>query len=387
MNILIVPSWFETDSNHIRGSFFKEQALALQKAGHNVKIAYVYLRTMRESFSKSIYRIEQKVEGGVQIYIYNVPSMGSIRRGTWFDKNVKCYRKLLKYVLNKEQIDLVHVHSFVPAGYAMAYLKKEFGIPLVYTEHFSAVIADKLNEQQREKFEFTINNVDKVIAVSDALGNAMKKSGNFNGEICTIPNILSPLFTYKTHKNSKVFRFVSVGGLIPRKRCDITIKAFHKAFPNNENVRLEIIGEGVERENLENLLNELKEKRVVLTGRKKREEVADIMRESDAFVLSSAVETFGVVYIEAMASGLPVIGTKNGGFDEIYTKDCGYLKEVDDLVGISESMKKIYNNVDHFDGEKISKNCIAKYGEASIVKSLVECYESVLQERKEIVNE
>ena len=63
------------------------------------------------------------------------------------------------------------------------------------------------------------------------------------------------------------------------------------------------------------------ENRIKLTGTLPREKVAELMQESDAFVLPSFKETFGVSYSEAMACGLPVIGTRNGGFDEIFNED------------------------------------------------------------------
>lgn len=399
MNILIVPSWYKSDSNFIRGSFFKEQAEALARHGHRIFVAYVYMRSSRELVTKNLYKIVETVENDVKTYYYNIPSFGSMHLGNWFQRNTKAYDKLLEYVLRNEKIDIIHAHSFIPAGYAITELKKKYKIPVVVTEHFSGILTDDLSTDRKDALKKTIVNADKLIAVSYALRNAMLQyalsdsngTSRDNTDIQVIPNILSNLFCLNSAEdkadvcNRETFRIISVGGLIPRKRHELTIKAFHEIFgkrcssTTSHKFSLDIIGEGPEKENLEKLIMECGEKdRIKLVGLKDRPYVALEMQKSDLFVLPSAFETFGVVYIEAMAAGLPVIGTHNGGFDEIFDPEYGYIVPVDDIEAIKVAMSNAYQNSMKFNRKKISEDTIGKYGEHRIVVMLEQVYRDVL---------
>lgn len=387
MNILIIPSWYETDSNKIRGSFFKEQALALAKAGHTVTLGYVYMRTTRELFSKNLYRLIKKSEDGITEYVYHVPSFGSIKRGTWFSRNQKFYARLLKKLFRKNRFDVVHIHSFIPAGYAVSSLRHKLDLPIVYTEHFSEIVTNRLSDERKKALVATMENSDVLLAVSETLKKAM--SQHSNKHIDVLPNILSPLFTYRPEatRPSSAIKFLSVGGLTELKRHDRSIKAFHDAFGADEAVTFSIIGEGKERKNLQNLIDELGEnKRIKLLGRKTRQETAAMMQQSDAFILPSIAETFGVAYIEAIASGLPVIGTKNGGFEDIWFDGCGEIVPVDDHNELVMAYQKLYRNLSNYDRKTISGVCISKYGEKRIVELLETAYSHAIERYKKQSN-
>ena len=111
------------------------------------------------------------------------------------------------------------------------------------------------------------------------------------------------------------------------------IRAFSKAFKDQPKVNLTIVGDGPEYNNLNNLIKTLKmEKQISLYGSANREEVKMLLQKSDAFVFSSQYETFGVVLIEAMACGLPVVATKCGGPESIIDSDkVGLLSEINEM--------------------------------------------------------
>lgn len=383
MRILIIPSWYEKDNNKILGSFFKEQAIALSKVGHEVVVAYVYMAPMKEIHVSNLYSLKKKRDQGICEYIYSVPSYGSVHRGTWFERNRRFYWKLLKKVLREHTFDIIHVHSFAPAGYAISALKEKLNIPIVYTEHFSRVLQRTLSERHQSALIDTMKNADRVLSVSSSLKNAMKTY--FNRDITVVPNVLSPLFVYrKGQKKQEGFRFISVGSLTPGKAHHLTIKTFHQVFKNAENVTLDIIGDGPERSALQQMIDEYGEQnRIRLIGRLSREETAEAMQKSNAFVLPSRSETFGVVYIEAMACGLPVIGTRNGGFEDIYSDGVGYILDVDDLDALCSAMNDVYTNNEKFDTESISKMTIDKYSEQALVESLESIYMETWNGRKE----
>ena len=121
---------------------------------------------------------------------------------------------------------------------------------------------------------------------------------------------------------------------------DLTIEAFIDAFKGSDKVFLTIFGEGPERQKLEELVRINKmEKQIKLMGMQSRKVIADYLKECDCFVLASQTETFGVVYIEAMASGLPVIATKCGGPESFVNEENGVLIPVDNKDALVTAMK------------------------------------------------
>lgn len=109
-------------------------------------------------------------------------------------------------------------------------------------------------------------------------------------------------------QDKKNIKVLTCAKLIKRKNIDKVIEA----VKGLENFSLTVIGEGPEEKYLKSL-----DKNVTFTGHLPQHEVYEKMRQSDIFVLPSVGETFGMVYLEAMASGCIVVGTKDDGIDGI----------------------------------------------------------------------
>ena len=186
-------------------------------------------------------------------------------------------------------------------------------------------------------------------------------------------------FQYVKREKRDKYAFVSVGNLIQIKGFDLLIEAFAEAFKDDKSVSLKIVGDGPERYNLQNIANQCNvNDKITFLGEICREKLRDVYKESDAFVLTSRSETFGVAYIEAMTTGIPVIATACGGPNDFVNEQNGYLIPVDDKNALIDALKKMRDNAYSFNSLEISEMCANKFSPENIANLLVSLYKEII---------
>jgi len=298
---------------------------------------------------------------------------------------IMALRKLYKHINNKYgQPEIIHAH-FLSYGYIAVKAFEKSNIPLVVTEHFSAMNKEKLNPRLFRLGKYVYPRVDKVIAVSNSLADNIKNK--FGVDVLIIPNLVDTTnFEYREEKKDKkedrTFTFVSTGNLIKCKRMDLLIEAFNKVFKGNCKIKLYIFGEGPERDRLKKMIKNLGlENQVFLMGLVDRKEIANRMSKSDCFVLASRRETFGVAYIEAMAMGLPVIATQCGGPEDFVTAENGIIIPVDDRDALANALLMIYENIETYDRQAISVLTSKMFAPSTIAQQLIDVYKKCIKGR------
>ncbi|EGQ5301395.1 glycosyltransferase, partial [Enterobacter hormaechei] len=142
-----------------------------------------------------------------------------------------------------------------------------------------------------------------------------------------------------------VINICSVGYLMQKKGFDRLILAFDKIKENyNIAFQLKIIGDGPDLDTLKEMIEQKGLKsNIEMLGEQSKDEIAYHMGQSDVFILLSRVETFGVVFIEALASGLFCIATKSGGPEFIIKNDMlgELLENIDDANYFSEKIANV----------------------------------------------
>ena len=160
---------------------------------------------------------------------------------------------------------------------------------------------------------------------------------------------------------------------------EVLIEAFSLAF-KNKNAILRIGGDGSLRIKLQGMIKELGiENQIFLLGALSRERVSEEMKNCKCFVLASEHETFGVVYIEALACGKPVIGTYNGGADEIIKDYNGIIIEKRNVEKLRDALIKMKNEYKTYDENEISEKTILSYSEKILVEKLKGVYKEVYE--------
>jgi len=388
MHVLIIPSWYPSDTNDINGSFFREQALALKKQGCSVGVLAVQFRSLRNwrsIFTGSSSLLVEDDSGIVTYRKYGV---------LWFPRMPKLQAWLCKkqtmtlfnhYIKLHGKPDVIHVHSMLYAGWAAMAISQKFQIPYVLTEHSSSYFRGLVKAPQIKIAQQIAINAQRRFAVSRPFANhLLKYITPDNDSWKVLPNIVhSRFFIPPSGKmvESDLFVFTNIALLTPNKGVDVLIRAFVKAHAFQPNLKLMIGGDGKARDDLMALANELNvDDSVEFLGMLSRKQVTEQLALSDAFVLSSFYETFGVVVAEALAMGKPIVATRCGGPEDIVREKDGILVPVNDEDALAGAMVKLYNNRDTYDRKEIQNACRARYSDQVIAENLVQVYKEVVQD-------
>ena len=380
MHIMFIPSWYSNVRNKVHGSFFKEQASELQKAGVKVTVAYneVWPLTMIGKIHEEK-GLNYNIEDGLKTYRYKnynyIP-----KNALMFKVFNKRMEKLYKEIVKKEgPIDIIHAQSSLWGGISAAYISEKYNIPLVITEHSSVERGPYVKNSYVPFIRDSYKKAKKVITVGNGLKNEIQALSGRN-DIEVIGNLVDlSKFTIKKRIQNEKFIFFSLAFLEGEKGFDTLIKAFAKKFKDKE-AMLYIGGDGSQRAWLEALAQENGvKKQIIFLGALSRDDVAKWMNKCDCFVLPSRYETFGVVYIEALASGRPVIGALNGGAEDIINNLNGYLIPIDDIDILAEKMIEVYDNIESYDEEEIRIDCLKRFSPKVIVNKIISVYKEVLK--------
>ncbi len=373
MYILFLPSWYESDSEKNAGVFFTEQALALKNMGNKVTIAIVDILNYPYKSHKSKFKIFKEERHGIDVYRIIVPSyMTGHIPGVFFSYYARYYKKLMKYMLAQGlSFDVMYAHSFWHAGYIATLLKKEFKLPLIVQEHRSMLITGEFSDKVNKYLKATVENADAFYCVSNKLRDNVYARTGLNNGIEILPNMVDDLFQYKQLKNDN-FTYTFIGTLNENKRVIQLLKCFEKVRESNSNVVLKIAGDGPLLEQINENINcsEGLRDSVEVLGLLSREKVLDLLVKTNVVILPSAFETFGVVCIEAMAVGRPVICTRNGASDFVDDSN-GILIDIDSEDQLIDAMRKIYQNYSEYNQQLISEKCVKTYSSTNVMSAVI----------------
>ncbi len=378
MYILIIARGYPSEKYKMNGIFEFDQAKALKELGHKVVYMALDLRSFRRSRQ---FGYESLNRDHIPIEAINVP-LGNIYRklmymiGTHY---AKCL--YLRIVKQYGQPDIIHTH-FTQTTFMVTKALKKYKVPIVFTEHSSLMNNPNLSQKLIDQSKSIIESVDKVIVVGKSLADNLKK--HFDVDSILIPNVVdTSIFTYQNVEAHDDFRFVSIGSLIIRKNMGLLINSFQQAFSNQLNIKLSIYGEGSLTQSLIEQINQLGlQDQITLHGLKSRTVLAGALQNSDCFVLASKSETFGVVYIEALAVGVPVIATRCGGPEDFVTKDNGILIDVDDDRQLIKALQTMVKTSHTYDRHEISTQTKNQFSPEAIANQLSQLYTEVIEGKR-----
>jgi N-acetyl-alpha-D-glucosaminyl L-malate synthase BshA len=274
-------------------------------------------------------------------------------------------------IIKKYKIDIIHAHSVIPTGFIGIVVAKIIACPSVITSHGMDINNFDAKSIYGHLISFSLNHCDKAIAVSGDLAETMKSLGIEENKIVILRNAVDTE-RFKPSKNMQLRHkckigknevlILFVGYLDSFKGIFELIDAFYEINKKNKNVKLMIVGTGPKEDELKKKVSKLSLKNfVIFTGNIAPIEMHKYYQAADIFLLPSYTDAGGppVVFIEAMACGLPVIGTNVGGIPEgIENGINGFIippKNVDELTNRLEILFKDKNLRKEFGNNSLKK--------------------------------
>lgn len=378
LKILIIPSWYPSEMDPNGVPFIRAQAQALARAGHDVTVVF----TQPYSFKTVIKQkrlmsgIRDNVVHGVKEILTYVPKC-HIKRIDEITRLSQGKKVLKKWTRDSGIPDIVHVHTYL-AGKLGVWYHKKYKIPLVTTEHYTGFARGIVKpwELKRARELYFLSSAN--IAVSGSFASLLKsKTG---GEFEVLPNMVNTdVFNVSAsaESNDETFTYLFVGSLHDKKNPLMLLEAFISIYQKDKSVRLILAGEGEMMNSLKKMTvqNNLEDV-VSFSGFLNRDEVSSLMQKVDTFVLPSRFETFGIVVIEAMATGLPVIVTKSGGPESFVKEGINGL-----IIDQSrEQLEKAMISIRQIDWDKksIREYVLDNFSEQAVIQELETRYRRII---------
>ncbi len=401
MHIFIIPSWYPHRCHPLEGTFLLEQATAMGelRPAWNIgisrwgqgegRVSFAHLRASPQCFAAAVtppYAFEREVSGNTREFMTRALSWNEAildgNRGALLEAN---RRNLRRAERRFGPANLLHAHVSYPGGWIAMHLAAERGIPYVVTEHmgpFPLAVYENTDGSLKPYIREPLERAQARIAVSPALADSIERFGIPRPKY--VPNVVDErLYSIARPAPDAPFTFFTLGGMQPVKGFPDLLEAIALFLrrldePARARVAFRLGGYGPCLEAYQARCRELGLDRwVSWLGFLSREQARAEFHRCDAYVLASHHESFGIVLVEAMAAGKPVVATRCGGPEGIVTPASGRLVDVRNPAQLAEGMFDLFSRREAYIPEVIRDGYLRQFSRAAVVNRLEEIYAHV----------
>ncbi len=324
---------------------FVDTSIGLQKRGHTV-LAVI------DKHSKSQEQLEKNLVSHEIIPLL-------------FRQNPFAKLKLKKLLLNFKP-DIVHIHLRRSMGFA-GKASQSLSFPVVASVHnYNSIktyaYADKIISLTEEHKKFIVDSFPETNSKIEVIQNFSRLGSK--------RHIIS---------DHKPIRYLAFGRFVHKKGFDLLIQAFAKLLSYQNNITLNIVGDGDQKNLLSSLIQKhhCEEKIHLLPW---ANNITELLDQHDVFVLPSRLEPFGIAVLEAMARGKLIISTKSEGPRQFLNKDTALLCETDDVDSLHEQLLISCKNIAELQpiADKANEHFRQNFSEQVVIPKIEMCYESLL---------
>jgi 1,2-diacylglycerol 3-alpha-glucosyltransferase len=347
--------------------------------GHNI---CVY--TISKNSESELNALEQIM--GTNIKVYTLPSIDShIYKGERlsipFGLSIKDVRRF--------KADIIHTHTPFSAGWEAVICAKRLKIPLVGTHHtffnhYLKYIHMDYKWVENFSWKYTVgyyNRCNVVLSPTQSLADGLRDN-KLKKEISIVPNPVDvEKYCPKTENEMHGKTLIYMGRVSYEKSIDQVIKATHIVKKNIPDIRLIIIGDGPEKENLIKLVNDLDlQNNVIFTGFIYGNDMVKTLQSGDIFLSGSKSENMPLAVLESMAIGLPILSVSSLGMVEIVKdNENGFLLSPDNPEEMAEKVMYLLNNNQKLkEFSQKSRELSLLYSDKEYAKKLIEIYKKII---------
>lgn len=370
MKVVFLARWYPHKYDPMFGLFVQRHAEA---AALHDDITVIYVHP--DENAQNLYDIERSHENGVDVIRIYYKKEGKVSSACRY--LIAC----LKGLKLAGKTDLFHVHVLTRMGFIAHWQKNLNGTPYMITEHWSRYLPGNDYSGAVRKFwtKRIVRRAAMVTTVSDVLAQAMQNRGLKNKNYRILPNVVdTELFKPIPHHN-EVPKIVHVSCFEDKsKNISGLLEALKIMNDKGIEYQAVLIGEGMDLEAMKRKAVDMGlTDKVRFTGLLQGQALVDEWATGDFFVLPSHYETGGIVLLEAMACGLPVVATKVGALPEIVNDSNGILVPDGDLQALVDAMEQFCHSYGNYNPESLRKQVVEGYSYERIGELIHQLYSSL----------
>jgi glycosyltransferase involved in cell wall biosynthesis len=285
------------------------------------------------------------------------------------------------------------VHSCLWGAVIAHRLKIKFNIPYIITEHRGRFNENNYTKSTDIKKWFIkllkqpLLKANAIIPVSHLQIKSLEEISGNKLNCFPIPNPVDEIIFKPVSgriENQHVSNFYTVTNFLPYKAPEILIHSFHEALIQENNIFLFLIGDGPDRNRIEDLCNKLNiQDNVHFLGRVSNTKMPTIISPFDFLVLSSLNEGQPVVVGESMLCGKPVIGTNI--ISDIDIPDfAGYIVPVGDKEALTLTLLKAHREKTKFNAVKIRDFALKRFARSAVIPAIIQVMKTATTNQKGI---
>lgn len=404
MNVFHIPSWYPHRCFPLEGGYVRELAVATAELRPDWNLAisrwdqgkgFISLghiwkspRCVWETLTHPTFSTH-RLSDNLTEYVRPTPTWSHAFLGGNRESVLNANRRSFDHFAERVgRVDLLHAHVSFAGGWVARRLAGEKRVPYVVTEHMGpfplptyALPGGGLPEFIRGPLQ----DADARIAVSPSLAEDMQRHGLPSAVV--VPNPVDERLYQLTQTSGSHFTFFTLCGMERVKAVDDLLHAIEAVvtrLPQQDRARLRfrIGGEGPMLKSLRRLAARLGiDDCVAWLGILTREEARHEFMHCDAFILTSRHESFGIVFVEAMACGKPVIATRSGGPEWIVEDSTGILVEPGDRSAIASAIGTMAEGRVAYDASSIRRTFERRFSRSAVVDGLEQVYRSAISGR------
>jgi len=407
---VLVVGWYPSADDPIAGRFVADQAAALAATGRvrpwaasfepfwlhgdlslRTRAADAWPAAVRMAAAEGRAIFPEGAFGPSGVPVVHLGAAAGRSAGAGRDNEAIHRERALQALVDGagRHVDLIHAHVGYPEGAAAARVAARIGVPLVLTEHATFLARIFANPAHRARYAEAVRSAARVVAVGSALAAQIRaEMPHAAPKLVVIPNTVDvAAFPLQGPDDRDPDELLWVGYRREVKGTGTLLRAFARVRAARPGTVLRLVGRsttGEEEAGWHQLAAELGIADAVrFDPPADRAGVAAAMARAGLFVHPGTRETFGIVAVEALASGMPVVATDSGGVTEVLGPDPGALGALvphSDPAALADAILATLARRQSFDPARLRAHAESRYGAPAVAGRIADLYDEVLHE-------